>query len=241
MSRNLIQLGEILENLEHGMVIDLKALHPFHLATSFLDGAKSCCEIMSHLASYIRGAMVRELYTNEHGHTVLDNLMIAIIKSHTSAKPVSVDPELKKVPRFAGEEVDVCGRWDADSPCVRHPHATGNSSIPISWKHKFYNTSIQTICDCVLQMFHYMPKPLLLDTPSGLFVRRCFDCGKKLQLHPLHTLVMVAYHLANQGCDGEDLFGVLACVLCMLSRGFDPCATADISVAVLLATNALLE
>ncbi|KAH8702802.1 hypothetical protein GQ44DRAFT_753373 [Phaeosphaeriaceae sp. PMI808] len=242
MSRNVDQVIDVTKQIDK-KGIEFKSLYPFHLTTSFLDGAKSCCSIMSNLARLIRGAEVYPLYTNEHGHTILDNLMIAIIKSHTSATPVTVDQELRDTPRFIGEEVDICGRWDADSPCVRHLYASGNPSIPSSWKHKFCNTSIQTICDCILQAFARMPNRLLLDTPSGLYIRRCFDpnCGKKLQLQPLHSLVMTAYHLATQGRDDEDLFGILSCALCMISCGFDPCVTAEISVAALLDIDALIE
>ncbi|OAL44878.1 hypothetical protein IQ07DRAFT_549222 [Pyrenochaeta sp. DS3sAY3a] len=233
MSRNIDQTESVLDELER-KDISLNTLHPFHLATSFLDGARSCCNIMRLLLDYIQGAQAHALYRNEYGHTVVDGLMIAIIKSHTSAKPVYVNPDLKDMPRFTGEEIDICGRWDADSPCVRHLHASGNSSIPKSWKHKFCNTSIQTICDCISYMFAEMPKPLLLETPSGLFVRRCFVCGLKLVLRPLHTLIMVAYCLATEGCEDEDLFGILACALCLISRGFNPCEIADISVGALL-------
>jgi hypothetical protein len=240
MSRNVDQTRHILSKMVKENV-DYGSLYPFHLATSFLDGAKSCCDVFSALSVHIVGAKVHELYTNEHGHTILDNLMITVIKSHTSAKPSTVDQNLKDTPRFIGEEVDICGRWDIDSPCVRYLHASGNASIPFSWKHKFCNTSIQVICDCIRHMFFYMPNRLLLSTPSGLFIRRCFDCGRKMQLQPLHSLVMTAYHLATQGDNEEDLFGILACALCMISRGFNPCATAEISVTALQDIDALLE
>jgi hypothetical protein len=240
MSRNVDQVRDILFQMKKNSV-KYASLYPFHLATSFLDGAKTCCNVMTVLSMHIAGAEVHEFYTNEHGHTILDNLMIAIIKSHTSAKPTTVDQNLKDTPRFTGEEVYICGRWDVDSPCVRHLHASGNASIPSNWKHKFCNTSIQTICDCICNMFTHMPPLLLLSTPSGLFIRRCFDCGIKMQLQPLHSLVMTAYHLATQGNNDEDLFGILACALCMISRGFDPCTTAEISVTSLLDTDALLE
>lgn len=77
--------------------------------------SESCCDVVYALADWITGAQVYNTYVNEHGHTILDNLMISIIKSHTSAKPVVVDDNFKDVARFVGEEVDICGRWDADS------------------------------------------------------------------------------------------------------------------------------
>lgn len=219
MSRNVDQTDIALDKL-YEQNISLNTLHPLHLATSFLDGAKSCCLIMSVILGYVQGAKAHGLYRDEYGHTVLDGLMIAIIKSYTSAKPVSVIPGLRDMPCFAGEEVDICGRWDADSPCLRHLHSNGNSSIPKSWK--------------LLHVFLCMPTSLLLETSSGLFVRRCFHCGLKLELRTLHTLIMVQYLLATEGCEDEDLFGILACALCMISHGVNPCATADISVEALL-------
>jgi hypothetical protein len=242
MSRNVDQISRVTRQLRRKQV-DPASSHPFHLAASFLDGSKSCCDVINVLTDFITGPKIYETYSNEHGHTILDNLMITIIKSHTSATPVVVDDNFKDVARFVGEEVDICGRWDADSACVRRLHARGRPSIPSSWKHKFCNTSVQAICHCIAQMFARMPRRLLVETPSGLYVRRCFgvDCGKKLQLQPLHSLVITAYHLATQGREGEDLFGVLACALCLVFHGFNPSTTADISVAALLSYDSIVE
>ncbi|CAN9243276.1 unnamed protein product [Alternaria sp. RS040] len=242
ISRNIAQIANVSYQLrEKG--INPGSLHPFHLATSFLNGSESCCDVIDELATRFTGAAVHKMYLNEYGHTVLDNLMVAIIKSHTTAEPVIVDRIFKDAVRFAGEEVDICGRWDADSPCIRQLYAHGRTSIPSSWKHKFCNTSIQTICHCIERMFNRMPKPLLLDTPSGLYTERCVspDCGKKLQMQPLHSLVMTGYHLATQGRDGEDLFGILACALCLIFHGFNPASQADISVATLLSLDSFVE
>jgi hypothetical protein len=66
--------------------------------------------------------------------------------------------------------------------------------------------------------------------PSGLFVKRCMKCGLKLQLAPLHTLVLTALTLARHGAAGEDLFGILACALCLLSNGADASGTVQVSL-----------
>jgi len=165
--------------------------------------------------------------------------MISILKSHSSARPFNVDEDLKDTTSFVGEEVDICGRWDADSPCFRHLLADGNPSVPMSWKHKFCHTSVQTICHCIRMMFDKLPGPLMLHTASGLYVRRCFDCGEKLQLQPLHSLVMTAYLLANLGCQNEDLFGMLAILLCLVSGGVNPCQTANVSVTAFMQPDAM--
>lgn len=93
------------------------ALYPCHLATTYLDGSKTCCNILDATVNNIR--LSGRLYTNNYGHTVLDNLFITILKGHTSCTPVIVDDAFRKLHRFPGEEVDICGRWDADSDCIR--------------------------------------------------------------------------------------------------------------------------
>jgi hypothetical protein len=235
MSRNLAQVESIMDQISLKK-LDFTSLYPFHIATSYMDGYKACCEVLIALLQSSSVQQCREMYVNELGHSILDNLMISILKSHSAATPVDVDDTLRDTARFMGEEIDICGRWDADSPCVRHLLTKGNASTPFSWKHKFCHTSIQTICHCIIRMKHRIP--LLTQTASGLYVRRCFDCGMKLQLQPLHSLVMTAYHLAMSGCRDEDLFGMLACLLCFISCGFDPRKTASISVAALMQTDA---
>ena len=242
ISRNLDQIYRILVQLMR-KDISPTPLHPFHLATSYLNGSASCCDVFGLLAREVSGAQVYETYRDEHGHTILDNLMITIIKSHTTAKPVVVNGTLRDVARFVGEEVDICGRWDADSPCVRQLHSIGKPSVPSSWKHKFCNTSIQTICHCITLMRLFMPSPLVHKESSGLYVRQCMiaDCGTNLQLQPLHSLVVTAYHLASKGKDDEDLFGILACALCLVYNGFDPCTRVEVSVTALLSDDTLAD
>ena len=232
MSRNLNQVVTRLREIKERK-LECTSLYPLHLATSYLDGYKSCCEILTALLGISDGASLRAMYTNEMGHTILDNLMISILRSHSSSKPVVVDNAFKDTLRFAGEEVDICGRWDADSPCVRGLLERGNPSTPFSWKHKFCHTSAQAVCHCVIQIKRNLPNQLV-NAASGLFVRRCFNCGEKLELSPLHTLVMTAYHLANSACEDEDLFGMLALLLCFISLGMDALATANISITALL-------
>ena len=102
---------------------ELSRLYPLHLATSFLDGSKSCCNIIGEVLS--SGTDYMRLETNRAGHTVLDSLMITILKSHTSMSAGAVDDSLRDERHFPGEEVDICGRWDADSSCFRALIATG--------------------------------------------------------------------------------------------------------------------
>lgn len=209
-------------------------IYPFHLLTSFLDGSKTCCNLLdAALNDLACHGSIDKLYVNNHGHTVVDNLMMSILKGHTDCQPAIVDDKLAKMKRFTGEEVDICGRWDADSDCVRELFAAGHSTIPIEWKHMFCHTSVQAICHCIGRLFGPVFAPEI-NTPSGLFTKGCQACGKKLQILPLHSLVLITFHLARSGCPGENLFGMLACLVCLLANGANPSLTADVSLDALM-------
>ena len=234
MGRNVDLLTTHLKNWV--IDIDSSGLYPFHLAISYLNGAKTCCDVLDTLLSY-RPLSLRKLYVNDLGHTILDQLMIAILKGHTSCSPSVVDVHFKRHKRFAGEDVDICGRWDADSDCIRTLLAKGIAGIPFEWKHMFCHTSVQTICHCIGTIFgpDWAPN---INAPSGLFVRHCSSCGLKMELLPLHTLILVGHHLSRSGCKDENLFGVLASLLCMLSNGANPLMKAAISLQALLGDDA---
>jgi hypothetical protein len=221
-----------IEVLEQKM--DFDGLFPYHLATSYLDGSRTCCNIFSILYSQLTlFEWIDDCPTNSLGHSVLDNLMVTILRSHTSLKPNEIDDTWDQETRFVGQEVDICGRWDADSECVRRLYARGRTTIPFSWKHKFCHTSAQTICHCISDIARNVSPWPGFHPESGLFLKHCSGCGLKLQLYPLHTLVLVAFHLAHHGCGGEDLFGILACLLCILRYGANPLQTAHISLSAL--------
>ena len=235
MGRNEDLLADHLD-MYRDIDLDSSGLYPFHLAISYLDGAKTCCGILECLISF-RPLSLRKLYVNDLGHTILDQLMIAILKGHTSCFPSVVDVHFRKDKRFAGDDVDICGRWDADSHCIRTLLARGVAGIPLEWKHMFCHTSVQTICHSIGTVFGPDWGPNI-NAPSGLFVRYCSSCGLKMELLPLHTLVLVGLHLSQSGCTGENLFGVLACLLCMLSNGANPLMKAAISLQALLSDDA---
>ena len=229
MSRNAVLMSELIDKLDYKLEID--GLYPFHLAATYLDGSKTCCSMFDDLVKSDPRTL-RKLYVNELGHTVLDQLMIAILKAHTSCLPSVVDVIFKGESRFEGEDVDICGRWDADSACVRSLLANGTSRIPFEWKHMFCHTSVQTICHCIGTVFAHGRADI--NSPSGIFQRRCSHCGLKLQLLPLHSLVLVGLHLSLSGCQNETLFGILACLLCLLSNGANPLLKAHISSQALV-------
>jgi hypothetical protein len=100
----------------------------------------------------------------------------------------------------------------------------------------FCHTSVQVICYYISQMFSPRASPDI-NTPSGLLLKRCNNCGKKVQLLPLQSLVMTAFHLARSGCEGETLFGAVACLVCLLVNGANPLLKASISLPALLGTD----
>ena len=54
--------------------VKLDGLFPFHLATAYLCGSYPCCNAFCGLLYQPRTFPIREMYVNDHGHTVLDNL-----------------------------------------------------------------------------------------------------------------------------------------------------------------------
>lgn len=211
---------------------NLGDLFPFHLAATHLRGATSCCLIADHLVENMHDEYsVLPLNRNDLSHTILDSLMITTLRSHTSVSPAIVCEALGKAGRFPGEGIDVCGRWDLDSPCVRRLFASGRTSIPMSWKHPFCHTSVQAVCHFITALFSkpYSPD---INLESGIFFRRCC-CGEALRPRPLHTLVMVAYCLASHGAPGETLFGAIAVLTCMLVHNANPLDEADLAVPLL--------
>ena len=219
-------LTERLLDENYEMHAQLAAIHPLHLAASYLQGSKECCNLLFHIGNHLARELRRD-DTNSNGHTVLDCLMVVILKAHSNCNPSEIDDSLRGQVCFLGEEVDVCGRWQADSDCYRELLANGASRVPSSWKHKFCHTSVQAITHCIA----ILPDFVDLNIPSGLFTKRCTNCGMKLQLTCLHTLVLVGWKLGLHGCQNEDLFGIIACTLALIRSGVDARKTAHISLA----------
>ena len=191
-------------------------INPLHLATSYLHGSKSCCLILEHL---LRNGKEADFFghRNHLGHNFLDSLMLTLLRSHTSLTPSMIDASLKDEKRFPGEEVDICGRWDAESSCYRQLMSSGTLSVPPAWKHKFCNTSIQIICH-ILGTISISCLSILKES-SGLFVRRCERCGLKMELKALHLTILIAVKIAEFGFPEEDLLGPLAIILELLDIG----------------------
>lgn len=230
MARNSKVLTDLLDEIATDEEVEkIRGLEPLHLATAYLDGSKTCCSIVGLLLAQSE-LKLHTISRNNLNHTVFDNLMIAILKAHTSVTPGAIDDSLRNEKRFPGEEVDICGRWDADSDCVRELLKAGDSHIPFTWKHKFCHTSVQAICHCIVQLPIFYTKQSFL---SGLFVKHCASCGLKMQAGALHTIVLTAICLAQFGAKDEDLFGILAVLLAVLREGANPLESVDLSISAL--------
>ncbi|KAF4341644.1 hypothetical protein FBEOM_4381 [Fusarium beomiforme] len=233
MSGNHELLYSLLGSESREIRNELRSQFPFHLAASFISGGGSCCSILGELL-YLGAPALPKYNIDDLGHTILDNLMVSIMRSHTRIHPDIVSYGFNSLSRFPGEEKDICGRWDADSPEIRQLFAQGYARIPSRWKHPFCHSSVQAICHAIITLFgsKYSPN---VDTLSGLFTRRCTECGLELKLGPLHVLVVTAFYLAQSGMAGETLFGPLAILVCLISVG------ADISLRVNISVDDLLQ
>ncbi|XXH01227.1 hypothetical protein Hte_007581 [Hypoxylon texense] len=235
MSRNVDVLRDILSPYRRKDAPKaFSAISPFHLAAQYLDGGKTCCSIMKTLVWKLGGRSSIGLnYVNDSGHTVLDTLFVTILKAHTTVPPHILSDAFIDQARYPGQEVDPCGRWDADSPCIRQLYASGKQKIPRGWKHMFCHTSVQAVCHCLSTIFLTTKRPRI-DTPSGLFTSRCRCCGLKLSIGPLHALILTAFYLACYGCPGETLFGMVSCLACLLVYDADPNVAVEVLVPAVL-------
>ncbi|KAL7619752.1 hypothetical protein AAE478_010294 [Parahypoxylon ruwenzoriense] len=231
ISRNLEALSELIYEQDAEV---FSTIFPFHLAARFLDGAKSCCLVMDLLLENSQGPMsIGVNYINGSGHTVLDTFFVTILRSHSNILRRTLINAFDGQFHYPGQDVDPCGRWNIDSPCIRKLYASGTPTIPVQWKHMFCHTSVQAITHCISSIFSLRWRPNI-NTPSGLCIKRCPHCGMQLQVGPLHSLVLTAFDLANNSMPDETLYGMVACLVCLLTWGADPCNTVRVSIPLLL-------
>ncbi|KAF5551365.1 hypothetical protein FMEXI_3483 [Fusarium mexicanum] len=236
MAGNRELLGQLRK--ENGRVPEgIEAIHPLHLAASFLNGGKQCCGIFTELCAMLPSAFAFYHNIDDHGHTILDALIVTVLRSHTNIQPGDVSHGFNSPNRFPGEENDICGRWDAETPTIRELFKQGYARIPTRWKHPFCHTAVQAVCHSIITIFASPASPNI-NTQSGLFVRRCTACGLELRLRPLHTVVVTAFYLAQRGMLGETLFGALAMMMCLITLGADVSTEANISVEEILGSSA---
>ncbi|KAI9147095.1 hypothetical protein HJFPF1_13127 [Paramyrothecium foliicola] len=211
----------------------IDSIYPFQLAAAYLDGGHSCCNTFIMLYRKLGQSYAFHHNTDSLGHTILDALIVSVLRSHTTISPDDVSFGFRSPNLFPGEEQDICGRWDVEATELHHLFRNGSARIPTGWKHPFCHTAAQTVCHSIITVFASPVSPNI-DAQSGLFIRRCTECGLELRLGPLHTLVVTTFYLAELGMDGETLFGAIAVLVSLLAVGVDVCHKANISVEEIL-------
>ncbi|KAH7165284.1 hypothetical protein EDB81DRAFT_778929 [Dactylonectria macrodidyma] len=233
MAANAELLEDLFKRNNHCLPKGFENFHPFHFAAAFIDGGNKCCEVITSLHLILEPTYAFHHNEDDLGHTILDAFIVSILRSHTSLKPEFVSHGFHSSNRFPGEEKDICGRWDADTPQVRELFKEGYHRIPTKWKHAFCHTAVQAICHSIITIFASPSSPNI-NALSGLFLRRCTECGMELKLGPLHVIAMTAFYLAESGMRGETLFGALAVMTCLLTLGADESLKVNVSVDKIL-------
>ncbi|KAI1052327.1 hypothetical protein LB507_007527 [Fusarium sp. FIESC RH6] len=235
-SELLLNLSNEYDEQDQELPDEIKTIYPYHLAASFLNGGGPCCTVFGTLAELCPRSFLIRQTVNELGHTILDSLLISVLRSYTIVRPETVSHEFGALSRFPGEEKDMCGRWDADSPDVRELFAQGYARVPTKWKHPFCHSAVQAVCHSAMVVFGTKSSPDI-NCLSGLFLRRCPECGMELKLGPIHALVVTAFFLGQSGLVGETLFGPIAILVCLLSMGVDVTMTANVSVEEIIRSS----
>ncbi|RMJ09834.1 hypothetical protein CDV36_010538 [Fusarium kuroshium] len=236
MAGNIDLLHQLHDDNGEAAPEDIEAIHPLHLAAAFLDGGHQCCSIFGALSWLLPSSFAFYNNVDDHGHTILDALVVTVLRSHTSLYPSAVSSGFHSSNRFPGEEKDICGRWDADTETLRELFKQGYARIPNQWKHPFCHTAVQAVCHSIVAIYASPASPSI-NAQSGLFVRRCMECGLELKLGPIHTLVVAAFYLAQLGMPGETLFGALAIMVCLITLGANVSIQANISVEDILRSS----
>lgn len=235
-SELLLNLYEEYVERDRELPEEIKTIYPYHLAASFINGGGPCCTVFGTLIQLCPPSYLVRHNVNELGHTIFDSLLVSVLRSHTSVSPETVSHEFGALSRFPGEEKDICGRWDVDSPEVRDLFARGYARIPTKWKHPFCHSSVQAVCHSAMMIFGSQSSSDI-NCLSGLFLRRCTECGMELRLGPLHAVVVTAFFLAQSGMPGETLFGPLAIVVCLLTMDVDVTTRANLSVEEIIGSS----
>ncbi|RTE73716.1 hypothetical protein BHE90_011853 [Fusarium euwallaceae] len=168
MAGNTDLLYQLYDDNEQEPPEDIEAIHPLHLAAAFLDGAHQCCRTFAALSWLLPSSFAFYKNIDDHGHTILDALVVTVLRSHTSLYPSAVSSGFHSSNRFPGEEKDICGRWDADTETLRELFKQGYARIPNQWKHPFCHTAVQAVCHSIVAIYASPASPSI-NAQSGLF------------------------------------------------------------------------
>ncbi|RBA18260.1 hypothetical protein FPRO05_10555 [Fusarium proliferatum] len=70
----------------------IEAIYPFHLAAAFLNGGNQCCRVLTELQELLPSAFTFYHNIDDHGHTILDALVVDVLRSHTNIQPSDAVP-----------------------------------------------------------------------------------------------------------------------------------------------------
>jgi hypothetical protein len=97
MSHNAQLIVDFLQTVNLKNIMQ-SGIYPLHLAISHLTNTKACLTLFADLvdAALAVDNAICKLYINHLEHTVLDTIMLTIVKSHSSCFPGIFDAALKK-------------------------------------------------------------------------------------------------------------------------------------------------
>lgn len=119
--------------------------------------------------------------------------MTTTLRNHSTILPGTVDATLRGAKRFRGGEkskLAAIGKWTLD---VIIPFSTAIRHSPLRLDHRFCHNSAQAVCHAISALWfdpHKCPH-------SVMFIKHWFSCGSKLQLPPLHNIVLTAFYVAQ--------------------------------------------
>lgn len=87
--------------------LNLISFHPFHMAVSYLDGPKTRSSVFYGLLDHFDFSIQAQLFVDDSGRTIIENVMLTILKSHSIAFS-EVSGQTNAGRRFPGDEVDIC-------------------------------------------------------------------------------------------------------------------------------------
>lgn len=110
---------EILETEDFNQE-SLRSISPFHTATKFLDSSKAYYTVIWELLIHLNYKLSIGINNTDNiGLTILDIFFMTILRSHSLVSPsVLRSTFTESCLTFEGADIDICGRWDADSPCI---------------------------------------------------------------------------------------------------------------------------
>ncbi|RWA10603.1 hypothetical protein EKO27_g4501 [Xylaria grammica] len=91
MAGNYELIFDLYEQNRDELPDGIDKIHPLHLAAAFLDGGHACCKVFECLIQLLGVSHAFHHNVDDNGHTILDALIVSILRSHTSISPDLMD------------------------------------------------------------------------------------------------------------------------------------------------------